>query len=144
LERVLVVGATGNAGSQVVRQLLERGAHGTALLRRPEAAGLPDAVTRLQGGLTGPLCLEGVPGVDAAFPTWCVPLATAPAVVEALARWAGRIVFLSNMTVRDDVDAYDDRESTRQHTVERLISRGCQGGMGRNMAGPDHRHAAGG
>jgi uncharacterized protein YbjT (DUF2867 family) len=124
LKRVLVIGATGNVGSQVVRRLLERGAEVTALTRRPGAAELPEGVGMLHGDLTDPACLDGGTGVDAAFLVWTAPLATAPAVIETLAKRAGRIVFLSNMTVSDGVERYDNRESTVHHTIEQLISRG--------------------
>jgi len=124
VKRVLVVGATGNVGGQVVRQLLERDAKVTALLRRPHASGLPDGVEALPGDLADPACLDGLASVDAAFLVWCAPLATAPVILEKLAQRAGRIVFLSNMTIQDGVDVYDNRESTVHHTIEGLISRG--------------------
>jgi uncharacterized protein YbjT (DUF2867 family) len=124
LKRVLVIGATGNVGSQVVHQLLERGAQVTALTRRPGATGLAGPVELLRGDLSDPACLDGMAEFDAAFLVWCAPLATAPQVLETLARRAGRVVFLSNMTVRDGVDAYDNRESATHHAVEGLIRRG--------------------
>jgi uncharacterized protein YbjT (DUF2867 family) len=127
LKRVLVIGATGNVGSQVVRQLLEAGAEVQALVRKPESARLPAGVELLKGDLGDPACLDGLGAVDAAFLAWCAPLATAAHVVGKLAARAGRIVFLSNMTVRDGVNAYDNRESTTHYELERLISQGpCQ------------------
>jgi uncharacterized protein YbjT (DUF2867 family) len=124
VKQVLVIGATGNVGSQVVRQLLEAGVCVKALVRKPEAAALPAGVELLKGDLTEPGCLEGMGKVDAAFLIWCAPLATAAPVVQKLAALAGRIVFLSNMTVLDGVEHYDNRESTTHFTIERLIAQG--------------------
>lgn len=49
----LVTGATGNAGSEVVRALLEAGAPVRALVRRPDAA-TPDGAERVLGDLDDP------------------------------------------------------------------------------------------
>jgi uncharacterized protein YbjT (DUF2867 family) len=123
MKRVLVIGATGNVGSQVVGQLLHRGAGVTALTRNPGAASLPPGADLLQGDLCDPHCLDSLPAQDAAFLIWCAPLTTAPQILEKLSTRCGRIVFLSNMTVRDDQQTYDNRESSTHYAIERLISR---------------------
>jgi uncharacterized protein YbjT (DUF2867 family) len=64
---ILVTGATGNVGRQVVSQLLVTGVAVRALARNPDSAGLPDGVEVVRGGLTAPdaldACLDGVEAV---------------------------------------------------------------------------------
>lgn len=48
---ILVTGATGNVGRQVIQQLTRRGAKVRALVRNPAAADLPDGVDVVQGDL---------------------------------------------------------------------------------------------
>ena len=48
---ILVIGATGNVGSQVVAQLVKRGADVRALVRDPPKANFPAGVTVVQGDL---------------------------------------------------------------------------------------------
>src|SRR5918998_3327640 len=51
---ILVTGATGNVGRQVVSQLLDTGAAVRALTRDPDSAGLPDGVDVVRGDLSVP------------------------------------------------------------------------------------------
>jgi uncharacterized protein YbjT (DUF2867 family) len=93
---VLVTGATGRVGRLVVAQLLDAGIPVRALTRRPAAAGLPAAVEVISGDLTVPESLDaGLQGIGAVFLVWPTPPTTAPAVVERLAAYAQRVVFLS-------------------------------------------------
>ena len=48
---ILVTGATGNVGRQVVQQLVQRGAQVRALVRNPATADLPAEVEVVQGDL---------------------------------------------------------------------------------------------
>lgn len=48
---ILVTGATGNVGRQVVQQLINRGADVRALVRNPETANLPAGIQIVQGDL---------------------------------------------------------------------------------------------
>lgn len=94
----LVTGATGNVGRHVTLQLMRtEGVRVRALTRRPDVARLPAGIEVVRGDLTVPETLEaGLRGVDAVFLLW--PLLTsegAPAVLEALARHARRVVYLS-------------------------------------------------
>lgn len=94
---VLVTGATGRVGSLVVDQLLDAGVPVRALTRRSDSApAFPGDVEVVFGDLTVPESLE-VPlhGVGAVFLVWTAPPATAAAVIELLARYAGRLVLLS-------------------------------------------------
>jgi len=66
--RILVVGGTGTVGSQVVRELIARGASVRVLTRDPSKAKLPAGVTAVQGDLTQPDTVRRVfKDVDAAF-----------------------------------------------------------------------------
>ena len=95
---VLVTGATGRVGRVVIDQLTDAGVPVRALTRRSEAAAaLPANVEVVTGDLTVPESLDtGLRGAGAVFLVWTAPPATAPAVVERLASYARRVVFLSS------------------------------------------------
>jgi uncharacterized protein YbjT (DUF2867 family) len=57
---ILVTGATGNVGAEVVRALAAAGHPVRALTRDPSAAQLPSGATAAQGDLTAPDTLDGV------------------------------------------------------------------------------------
>jgi len=96
MNRVLVIGATGNVGHQVVSQLATTGAQVRALTRNPDAAGLPPQVDVMRGDLTLPETLDAcLDGIDTVFLVWVAPPATAAAALERIAEHALRIVFLS-------------------------------------------------
>ncbi|MEV4319197.1 NAD(P)H-binding protein [Actinocrispum sp. NPDC049592] len=66
---ILVTGATGKVGGQVVRQLAERGLDVRALVRDPATARLPDGVSVVRGSL--PTVDSSVfEGVDRLFLVW--------------------------------------------------------------------------
>jgi uncharacterized protein YbjT (DUF2867 family) len=93
---VLVTGSTGRVGRMVVDHLLDAGVPVRALTRQPATACFPAAVEVVGGDLTVPDSLEeGLRDVGAVFLVWTLPFATAPAVIERIARHAGRVVFLS-------------------------------------------------
>jgi uncharacterized protein YbjT (DUF2867 family) len=97
MHRVLVIGATGNTGRQVVSQLLASGTQVRAMTRNPRAAGLPPRTQVVYGDLTLPdtlpACLEGT---DAVFLVWTAsPAAVAPAL-QQIAKHARRIILLSS------------------------------------------------
>lgn len=95
--RILVTGATGNVGRQVVDQLLATDARVRALTRNPDAAGLPPEVEVVRGDLTVPETLdEGLDGVDAVFLVWTAPPGAVPAAVDRIARHARRLVLLTS------------------------------------------------
>src|SRR3954470_11470258 len=94
---IFVIGATGKVGRYLVSGLLERDAVVSALVRDPDAAGLPKGVDVMPGDLSDPHGLtENLDGVEAVFLLW--PFLTgdgAVPVVHMLARPARRIVYLS-------------------------------------------------
>src|SRR5437773_11430835 len=74
MNRILVIGGTGNVGRQVVYQLGATGARFRAMTRNPDAAGWPPQVEVVRGDLTVPemldRCLEDI---DTVFPAWVAP-----------------------------------------------------------------------
>jgi len=96
MNRILVIGATGKVGHQVVSQLVSAGAQVRAMTRNPDAADLPPQVEIMRGDLTVPETLDAcLEGIETVFLVWVAPPATAAAVLERIARYALRIVFLS-------------------------------------------------
>jgi uncharacterized protein YbjT (DUF2867 family) len=89
--RMLVVGATGRTGRQVVAQLPATGVQVRALVRNPQTAGLPAHVEVIPGDLVIPetfdRCLNGV---DAVFLVWTAPPATVPDVLGRIVNRARR------------------------------------------------------
>ncbi|HEV2855182.1 MAG TPA: NAD(P)H-binding protein [Thermoanaerobaculia bacterium] len=97
MKRIVVTGATGTVGRQVVSQLLTTDAQVRALTRNPDAAGLPPKVEVVRGDLTVPTTLdECLGGVDAVFLVWTAPASAAPAAVERIAQYVQRIVLLTS------------------------------------------------
>jgi uncharacterized protein YbjT (DUF2867 family) len=96
MNRILVIGSSGNVGRLVVQQLRETGARFRAMTRNPDAAGLPPEVEVVRGDLTAPetldRCLEDV---ETVFLVWVAPPAAAPGALERIATHARRIVFLT-------------------------------------------------
>ncbi|MET7616117.1 NmrA family NAD(P)-binding protein [Streptomyces sp. NPDC005408] len=93
-ENILVTGATGTVGRQVVAELLKLGHSVRALTRDPAKADFPAGVEVVQGDLTDPdslvPALEGVTGLHLITfgGAYFAPLETGPRIVE-LAREAG-------------------------------------------------------
>jgi len=96
MKRILVIGATGNVGRQVVSQLIAANVRVRALARNPDSANLPSQVEIVRGDLTIPATLDpSLDDVDTLFLVWQAP---ATAVAPALARITKRVervVFLS-------------------------------------------------
>ncbi|MFF7023248.1 NAD(P)H-binding protein [Streptomyces klenkii] len=123
MNEILVTGATGNVGRQVVLQLLAGGTAVRALARTPESAGLPDGVDVVGGDLSEPDTLErALTGISTVFLIW--PFLTtegAPAVLEAIARHPRRIVYLSSSGVNEDAERQTDPINQLHADMERLI-----------------------
>lgn len=125
----LVVGATGNVGSQVVRRLLEEGRPVRALSRKPEAAGLPSGAELVRGDLTDPASLENaLTGVGTVFLVWPgVETAHAPAVAKLLATQARHVVYLSSAGIDDARQVQADPVNQMHADVERALGAGGTG-----------------
>ena len=117
---IVVTGATGTVGRQVVMQLSERGAPVRAVTRDPGSAGLPAQVEVVRGDLADPASLEPyLAGADSAFLVWPftspgLAAGTGSRVVQTLARHVPRIVYLS-------AHAAAGRPGSSWATIERLI-----------------------
>ncbi|MFC4565814.1 NAD(P)H-binding protein [Nocardiopsis mangrovi] len=121
---VLVIGATGNVGRNVVGGLVDRGVPVRALTRRPDQAGLPPAADVVRGDLTDPASLQAaLDGIGAVFLVW--PFLTAddaPAVLGLIAEHARRVVYLSSAGVDDAAEHQADPINQFHADVERAIA----------------------
>ena len=96
MNHILIIGATGTVGRQVVSQLPATGVRVRALARDPLTAGLPPHVDVVRGDLTLPETLdECLDGIDAVFLVWTAPPAAVAPALERIAKYPRRIVFLS-------------------------------------------------
>jgi uncharacterized protein YbjT (DUF2867 family) len=117
---ILVTGATGTVGRQVVTQLSKRGAPVRAVTRDPASARLPAGVEVVRGDLTDPASLEPhLAGVDSVFLVWPftspgLAAGVGARVVEMLAQHVTRFVYLS-------AQAAAERPESFWATMERLI-----------------------
>src|SRR3954471_2512591 len=96
MNRILVIGGSGNVGRHVVDQLAAAGARFRVMTRNPDAAGLPPQVEVLRGDLTVPETLDRcLQEIDTVFLVWVAPPAAAAEALERIAKHARRIVFLT-------------------------------------------------
>jgi len=93
---ILIIGATGTVGRQLVSELLASNIQIRALLRNPDTAHLPGEIEEFRGDLTAPETLDpALKNADAVFLVWTAPPATAPAVIDRIAENVPRLVFLT-------------------------------------------------
>src|SRR5262245_35117253 len=92
---VLVAGATGNVGRELVKQLVMRGERVRAMTRRPEAVVVPDGVEVVRADFDDRVSVEAaMVGVDRLFfmsaqPPGSAPVPTHEQVAATCARAAG-------------------------------------------------------
>jgi uncharacterized protein YbjT (DUF2867 family) len=92
---ILVIGATGTVGSQVVSQLSAAGVPVRSMVRNPQSATLPPQTEIVRGDLTIPDSLEPcLAGIDTVFLVWTAPPSAAAAALDRILT-TSRIVFLS-------------------------------------------------
>jgi uncharacterized protein YbjT (DUF2867 family) len=117
---ILVTGATGTVGRQVVAQLRERDVPVRAVTRDPASAGVPAGVEVVRGDMADPASLEPhLAGADSVFLVWPFTSPEVAAdlgarVVGLLARHVSRFVYLS-------AQAAAGRPGSFWATMERLI-----------------------
>lgn len=96
MNRVLIIGGTGTVGSEVVSQLTQSGMQVRVMTRDPEKARVPRLAEAIYGDLTRPETLDAcLNGIDTVFLVWVAPPTTIAPAIDAIARRARRIVFLS-------------------------------------------------
>ncbi len=97
MKRILVTGATGTVGRQVVSQLPATDVRVRALTRDPALANLPAGVEVRRGDLTVPETLDAcLDGVDVVFLVWTADPRAVSTAVDRIGKYAHRIVFLSS------------------------------------------------
>jgi len=111
---ILVTGATGNVGRQVVEQLVDAGEGVRALSRRPEQASWADGVERVAGDLTRPLPAEAFEDVDRLY-LFPEPTHAREVVAAATAAGVRHVVVLSSLSVAMDHDNGTMRALQRRH-----------------------------
>jgi uncharacterized protein YbjT (DUF2867 family) len=92
MPRILVIGATGTVGGQVLHQLRTAGIDARGLSRTPQ-------ITQffVAGDLTHPETLDpALDGVDAVFLVWTAPPAAFGPALEKISKYAKRLVLLTS------------------------------------------------
>jgi uncharacterized protein YbjT (DUF2867 family) len=119
--QILVIGATGTVGRDVVSELIDANVAVRGLVRDPESHTLPGGLEIARGDLSEPASLTAaLDGVSAVFVVWpfTSPKAAtqlAPAVIDVIAARTQRIVYLSAEAAATRPEAFWAR-------LERLIA----------------------
>ncbi len=96
MSRILIIGATGTIGREIVPQLANSDMPVRAMVRQPDAARLPTYIEVMRGDLTLPETLdECLIGVDTLFLVWTAPPSALTEALKRIAKHTRRIVFLS-------------------------------------------------
>jgi len=96
MNRILVIGGTGNVGRHVVSQLAATGVRFRAMTRNPDSLRLPREVDVVRGDLTVPETLDRcLQDIDTVFLVWVAAPGAVADALERIARHARRIVFLT-------------------------------------------------
>jgi uncharacterized protein YbjT (DUF2867 family) len=129
MQKILVIGATGNIGARVIAALSERGISSKAFSRSAASARLPALSEAAPGDLGDIASLErALEGMDKVFLLWPFLSADgAEAVVQAIARRAQRIVYLSTAGAGDAADRTSNPISGVHHAIENIIERSIPG-----------------
>jgi uncharacterized protein YbjT (DUF2867 family) len=124
-EVILVAGATGNMGREVVWELAGRGTRVRAVSRNADGAEFPPGVETVRADLSNPKSLEGrMEGVAAMFLVCAfASVSGVPALLETAGRRVRRIVFLSSATVVDGVERQSSMIGQFHADIERAIER---------------------
>jgi uncharacterized protein YbjT (DUF2867 family) len=119
---ILVTGATGNVGGRVAARLLDLEVPVRALTRDPAGARLPGAEI-VGGDLSHADSLgAALDEVDTVFLVWHQASVEHPdAAIEAIAGHARRVVYLSSLTVRDELEVQTHPMTEIHAEIEDLI-----------------------
>ena len=122
---ILVTGATGNVGRNIVSLLSGSGTRIRALTRNPDTAGLPESVEVVRGDLSDPSTLEGsVEGVDTVFLMWRgFPASVIPPMMALFTKHVRRIVFLSSSAIQDELPVQTNPIGQIHLEIEEAIKR---------------------
>jgi uncharacterized protein YbjT (DUF2867 family) len=123
VNRILVIGGTGNVGRHVVHQLAATGARFRAMTRNPDAASLPPQVEVVRGDLTVPETLDRcLQDIDTVFLVWVASPAAVADALERIGKHARRIVFLT-APLKTPHPFFQQPNPSRELTerIERLI-----------------------
>jgi len=97
MKRILVTGATGQIGREVVSQLRGTDCHIRAMSRNPHGAALPADVDIVHGDLFAPETLDAcLDGIDSVFLVWIGPLPAAAPALDRIAAHARQVVLLTS------------------------------------------------
>src|SRR5262249_51485640 len=97
MKGVLVTGATGHIGSEVVSQLRATGCRIRAMSRNPRSANMPADVEVVGGDLNAPETLDAcLNDIDSVFLVWTASLAGAAPAIERITTRARQIVLLTS------------------------------------------------
>jgi uncharacterized protein YbjT (DUF2867 family) len=123
VNRILITGATGNIGGQVLSELPATGLQIRALVRSPGTAVFPPHVEVVRGDLTLPETLDGcLDGIDTVFLVWVAPAEAVAPALQRIAKYARRIVFLSApLKTAHPLFQQPNSSRARAELVERLI-----------------------
>ncbi|MFI7636713.1 NAD(P)H-binding protein [Nonomuraea sp. NPDC049400] len=123
MNRILVTGATGNVGREVLTQLVSVGGPVRALVRT--ARRLDAGVEAAEGDLSRPDTLaQALADVETVFLVW--PFLTtegAPAVLDVIRGHARRVVYLSSSGVNDEAGRQTDPINQLHADMESLIKK---------------------
>lgn len=117
---ILVTGATGNVGRQVVAQLVAAGEPVRALSRHPERADWPDVVERVAGDLRQELPAGVLDGADALY-LFPEPARVGQLVADAAAAGVRHVVVLSSLAAGlagEGLEVLQRRHLDVEHAVE--------------------------
>ncbi|WP_042442029.1 NAD(P)H-binding protein [Streptacidiphilus jiangxiensis] len=118
---ILVTGATGNVGRNVLEQLVEQGHSVRALSRAPQDSAWPAEAEVATGDLADTASLEqALTGVETVF-LFAVPGATAGFVAAAEKAGVRKVVLLSSGAVDDDAEAQSDLIAAYHHEAEQAL-----------------------
>jgi uncharacterized protein YbjT (DUF2867 family) len=97
MTQILVTGATGQVGREVVSQLRGTGSRIRAMSRNPQSASVPPDVEVVRGDLSAPDTLDAcLDGIDSVFLVWTLALAAAAPALGRIAAHARQIVLLTS------------------------------------------------